>query len=171
MKGLEAFIKEKAKSKEGKETVILYNLFVISNLIQTEFDKVAEGISLKQFMLLLLVDKVGEKSFSEYARVLGSSRQNIKNLALALEKKGFLIIGKDPRDKRASILTMTDKARQHIHSIDQSYNEGIAEIHSEFTPEEIDKLFYMIPKFHKGIARLDQKLEEEKKNPRLGLTT
>lgn len=48
-------------------------------------------------------------SLSEAAGVYGSSRQNVKQIALGLEARGWLRLVPDPSDARATLLALTDK--------------------------------------------------------------
>lgn len=48
-------------------------------------------------------------SLSEAAAAYGSSRQNVKQIALGLEARGYLRLAPDPADGRATRLVLTDK--------------------------------------------------------------
>jgi DNA-binding MarR family transcriptional regulator len=70
------------------------------------------GLTTKQWLLLvILLKKVAddEPTLSEAARVYGSSRQNVKQIAMQLEKRGYLHIDKDPKDARVLRLRLLPK--------------------------------------------------------------
>ena len=48
-------------------------------------------------------------SLSEAAAAYGSSRQNVKQIALGLETRGYLRLVPDPADGRTTRLALTDK--------------------------------------------------------------
>ena len=84
------------------------------NQLQTIFDSRIPALSLKQFMLLSVARQAGEPmTFTQLGALLGCSRQNIKKLAEALVKKGFVTIRRSagtaglcacaPRKKRTRI--------------------------------------------------------------------
>jgi Transcriptional regulators len=70
-----------------------------------------EGITTKQWFLTAMISQFGDKAptLSEVGELMGSSRQNVKQLALKLEEKGFLTIEKDEQDSRALRLRLTEK--------------------------------------------------------------
>ncbi len=45
---------------------------------------------------------------------MGTSHQNAKQIAIKLEKKEFLVVNKDIKDKRVLRLTPTDKIREYV---------------------------------------------------------
>jgi DNA-binding MarR family transcriptional regulator len=72
------------------------------------------GVTTKQWLLLaVLVKKFQgqEPTLSEAAAIYGSSRQNVKMIALQLEKLGYLRLVSDPRDGRCLRLRLTPKMR------------------------------------------------------------
>jgi DNA-binding MarR family transcriptional regulator len=76
------------------------------------------GITTKQWMLLVLLEKKFPDhlaSLSEAALAFGTSRQNLKQIALSLQKKGFLIISNDPNDNRTLRLAITGKHRKFFN--------------------------------------------------------
>lgn len=80
---------------EHREQAIFSSLFIIGNRLQTLFDKHIKDISLKQFMLLSIIkNSKDELTFTQLGELLGCSRQNIKKLAEALEKKVLLVLSK-----------------------------------------------------------------------------
>lgn len=60
--------------------------FVMTNRIETIYNGGMEELTLKQLMLLILVSISEGETFTRYGKIMGSSRQNIKTLAKALEK-------------------------------------------------------------------------------------
>lgn len=67
------------------------------------------GFTTRQWFLCLVLQQAGGSlSITEVARRMGTSRQNAKQLALKLERKGYLAIGKDSQDARALNLSLTE---------------------------------------------------------------
>ncbi len=67
------------------------------------------GLTTRQWFLCLVVQQAGGSlSITECARRMGTSRQNAKQLALKLERKGFLAIARDGADARALRLSLTE---------------------------------------------------------------
>lgn len=70
------------------------------------------GITTKQWLLLALVQTgfAGRRpTLTEAAALYGSSRQNVKAIATGLEAAGYLRIVRDPADRRALRLVVTDR--------------------------------------------------------------
>jgi DNA-binding MarR family transcriptional regulator len=63
---------------------------------------VDDGLTTKQWLLLATLGALPQEapSLNELTAVFGTSRQNVKQLALKLEKRGFLEILNDPADRR-----------------------------------------------------------------------
>jgi len=70
-----------------------------------------DNLTAKQFQLAAVIEQQfnGHLSVSEVANVLDTSHQNIKAIVNKLQKKGFIEIEKDPKDRRRQLLKLTDK--------------------------------------------------------------
>jgi DNA-binding MarR family transcriptional regulator len=70
-------------------------------------------LTTRQWLLLAVLSKAGRPlSLSEAAAAYGSSRQNVKAIALGLERRGFLLLAADPTDARALLLHPTPLVAQ-----------------------------------------------------------
>lgn len=70
-------------------------------------------LTTRQWLLLAVVSKAGRPlSLSEAAVAYGSSRQNVKAIAVGLERRGFLALAPDPADGRARLLQPTPLVAQ-----------------------------------------------------------
>jgi DNA-binding MarR family transcriptional regulator len=70
------------------------------------------GLTTRQWLLLAVLDKQFAgfaPSISEATAVFGTSRQNVKQVALQLERRGWLRVEPDPVDRRMLRLVLTDK--------------------------------------------------------------
>jgi DNA-binding MarR family transcriptional regulator len=88
---------------------------------------------------------------------VGNSRQNVKQLALKLEEKGFLNICKDDRDARALRLRLTDKSREFWERRSKQDDEYIAELFKDLSSEEITCM-------SKGFGKLMKRIEQIEKS-------
>lgn len=88
------------------------SIFVAANrmdtLLEREFKKF--DITTKQWLLSVVIDNLFDEppTLKEAAREMGSSHQNIKQVALKLEQKGFLVLEKDEKDSRATRLKLSE---------------------------------------------------------------
>lgn len=156
---IEDYIVQKGETTDGKKSVLFFSLLVIANLIETNYNAGMEELTLKQLMLLILVSVSEGETFTKYGKIMGSSRQNIKTLARALEKKSYVSIRQDEKDRRACGIFLTDKTAKHFKDMDDYYTRQILYLFSEFTADEIDLMFSFIPKLLAGIERMEKKYE------------
>ncbi len=71
------------------------------------------GLTTQQAALLSVIEiKGGSPTLTEAARGLAMSHQNVKQLAVALERKGFLQIVPDEHDARSKRIQVTKKHRK-----------------------------------------------------------
>lgn len=152
-------------SPENQGKAIFSTLFIAGNRLQTLFDNHVPDISLKQFMLLTMIRQSREPlTFTQLGRLLGCSRQNIKKLAYALEKKGFVSIEKSQRDVRALNIFPTQKLEEYFGTVFSAYQKDLRYLFAVYTPEELNQLFVLMMKLYEGIDHLEQAAQADK-NP------
>ena len=87
---------------------------IVANRMDTLLDRElrAFDVTAKQWLLSAAVSGLFDEppTIKEVAREMGSSHQNIKQVALKLEQKGLLKLEKDKKDARATRLKTTDKS-------------------------------------------------------------
>ena len=88
---IENLLQEFNVDRISREQAIFSSIFIIQNRIQTAGEKLQKEISMKQWLLLTMASVCPQpKTLSNVGRLMGCSRQNIKKLAIILEKKGFI---------------------------------------------------------------------------------
>ena len=83
-------------------------LSAFENRFQTMADSTMKEISWKQFFAI-----------KELAEIMGSSHQNVKQILLKLEKKGFVSISVDEQDKRKQRIELTDYCQEFCEKNDE----------------------------------------------------
>lgn len=93
--------------------VLLGSFLSFGNRLQKAVDRFYPEVSCKQFFLLmgLSVFKESPPTLNELSDLLGSSHQNIKQIAIKLEKNGFIKICQDTEDRRKLRVEQTEKLR------------------------------------------------------------
>ncbi len=91
-------------------------LFVLMQHLSRRADReLADlGITSRQWLLLAILTNTfpgSNPSLSEAAERYGSSRQNVKQVALGLEARGFVRLVPDPTDARTTRIELTDRVR------------------------------------------------------------
>lgn len=84
-------------------------LSAFENRFQAMADKAIGLISWKQFFAIICINLCKESpTIKELSEIMGSSHQNVKQILLKLEKKGFVTVLPDPDDKRKQRVMLTE---------------------------------------------------------------
>jgi D-glycero-alpha-D-manno-heptose-7-phosphate kinase len=82
-------------------------LSAFENRFQAVADNIMQEISWKQFFAVICINMCKEPpTLKELSDILGSSHQNVKQILLKLEKKGFVTTMPDEHDKRKQLMEM-----------------------------------------------------------------
>lgn len=88
-------------------------LSAFENRFQAVADSTMKEISWKQFFAIICINMCKEKpTVKELAEIMGSSHQNVKQILLKLEKKGFVSITADESDKRKQRIELTEYCKE-----------------------------------------------------------
>ena len=83
-------------------------LSAFENRFQALADSTMKEISWKQFFAIICISLCkAPPTVKELADIMGSSHQNVKQILLKLEKKGFVSIAVDEQDKRKQRIELT----------------------------------------------------------------
>ncbi|WP_334074998.1 MULTISPECIES: MarR family winged helix-turn-helix transcriptional regulator [Paenibacillus] len=120
---------------------IFGSVLVVANKMDTLLDRALNkhNITSKQWFLLLILFNLFEHppTIKEVAKEMGSSHQNVKQVALKLEEKGMLKLERDKKDLRATRLVATGKSHDFWKAAE---NDGIKFMKEFFAGVENDKL-------------------------------
>lgn len=140
-----------------QQRFIFGSLFLIPNKLQVFVDRslAKHDLTAKQWFLTAMIEKLGQASptLMEVAEAMGSSHQNVKQIALKLQEKEFLVLEKDPKDRRITRLRLTEKSATFW---DRQQEEGLrllTELFKDFTPKEIASLY-------EGVKKISYRLQE-----------
>ena len=133
------------------QAFLLGLLSAFDNRYQAAADKYFKDITWKQFFAIICINLCKEApTLNDLSEVMGSSHQNVKQILLKLEGKGFVSILTDEKDKRKQRFIVTDKCRKFLEENDnQSRNsekiimsifEGIDEESLKVTIETVIKM-------------------------------
>ena len=94
------------------------SILIVSNLMDTILERELKeyGITAKQWFLTVVMENSFDHppTIKEVAKAMGTSHQNVKQLALKLAAKDFLVLEKDIRDARVTRLSLTGQS--HVFS-------------------------------------------------------
>jgi len=128
-----------------KQKYLFANFFLLANKLQVigDFHLANDGITTKQWFLILIISQFKEKPpmITDVANLMGTSRQNVKQLALKLEEKGFLNIEKDKEDSRTLRLKLTEKNQWFWERRQEKDCNFIMDIFKCLSAEEINMMY------------------------------
>ena len=120
------------------QAFLLGLLSAFDNRYQACADNYFKEITWKQFFAIICINLCKEApTLNDLADVMGSSHQNVKQILLKLEKKGFVSMMTDDKDKRKQRIVVMDKCRRFIEENDNQSKSSAKIIGSIF--EGIDE--------------------------------
>ena len=138
---------------ENEKKFIFGSLFVLANRLQMAGDQFDPQVTMKQWFLVAMASQFREPpTLSALAELMGCTRQNVKKLAVLLEKKGFLELRRDGRDARALRVVMTPHCYTYFKGREAAEDELLETLYAGMSQEEIAAL-------HQGMKRLTENLE------------
>lgn len=142
--------------RDNQQRAIFASLFILGNRLQTSFDKVDPQVTMKQFMVLIMIKQVPEKSLdlTSCGDLLGCSRQNAKKLALVLEKKNLITICRNAKDRRKTDLTLTQHGEAYFQSVAKLHKKALDTIFEVYTDDELEQFFIIFMKLYDGAEQL-----------------
>lgn len=152
-------------NKDSMERFIFASIFVHQNKIQTACDKLDSEITMKQWLLLAVVSTFEEPmSLSKIGEIMGCSRQNVKKLALSLEKKGFIQLVQSKYDSRSTCILLDEKMNEYISRVGDMQENVLKILFEDFSEDEIKQYFNMVSKLYTGIKKVENYADEVKNN-------
>lgn len=146
-----------------KKAYIFGMIFMLSNKLQILGDKMDPFLSVKQWLFLAGVLKCESNAptLTEVSAMIESSRQNVKKIALILEKQGFVTMEKDESDARVLRVRITAKCFAHLKSRDEMEQCFLKELFCGFAIGELSLLSEAVRKLEKNITEMGNKYENK----------
>lgn len=145
------------------QAYIYGGIFALSNKLQLLGDKFDSNISTKQWFLIAVIASFENElpTISMTAGRVGSSRQNVKKMALILEKKGFLTIIKDKEDNRIQRLKLTKYCIDYFKQRHEREERYMKSLFLNLDEALLTGLFRGMKKLEENIIRMGSQNEEE----------
>lgn len=103
------------------QAFLLGLLSAFDNRYQAAADAFFKEITWKQFFAIICINLCKEPpTINELSDVMGSSHQNVKQILLKLEKKGFVSFVTDDKDKRKQRILVTNSCRDFLEENDNN---------------------------------------------------
>lgn len=130
-------------------------LSAFDNRFQAVADKMMQEISWKQFFAIICTNMCKEEpTIRELAEIMGSSHQNVKQILLKLEKKGFVSISVDEQDKRKQRVGLTQKCREFCEANDEKSMQAIITMFEGVSREQLQITIQTIMQMEDNLKKL-----------------
>lgn len=130
-------------------------LSAFDNRFQAVADKMMQEVSWKQFFAIICTSMCKEEpTIRELAEIMGSSHQNVKQILLKLEKKGFVSISVDEQDKRKQRVGLTQKCREFCEANDEKSMQAIITMFEGVSREQLQITIQTIMQMEDNLKKL-----------------
>jgi DNA-binding MarR family transcriptional regulator len=140
--------------EDGATRIRTFRLIVLlAQELRTLMDQQlrSDGLTTQQAALISVVDAIGKPSLSQASAALGTTHQNVKQIADALARKGFLEIARDEHDARVRRLVTTHKSHRTWRRRSTTDQEMVLDWFSVLSREEAQRLFKLLLRLESGV--------------------
>lgn len=142
---------------------IFSSIFIMQNRMQTAGEKIQTQISMKQWLLLAMAGACPEpRTLTSLGTLMGCSRQNVKKLALVLEKQRYVEL--IPGSNNSVQVQFTGKVFEYAKEMEERHAKTLQLLFEDFSEEEIEQLFHLYSKLYAGIERVENYAKELTEN-------
>ena len=154
---IEAMVKSDRLDFEGipSSYYLLGLLSAFENRFQAMADSMMKEISWKQFFAIVCINMCKEPpTIKELSEVLGSSHQNVKQILLKLEAKGFVEFREDAGDKRKQRIVLTKKCKRFCEKNNKMSMNVMAQMFSGIPEKDIKTTIKTITAIEKNLTEV-----------------
>lgn len=129
-------------------------LSAFENRYQAMADTFFKEITWKQFFAIICINLCKENpTINELSDIMGSSHQNVKQILLKLESKGFIEFRKDEEDKRKQRIFLTAKCYKFCQENEEGSPKYINRIFDGISDEQLQVTIQTIMQMERNIAK------------------
>lgn len=137
------------------QAFLLGLLSAFDNRFQASADNFMKEITWKQFFAIICIKLCKEApTLNDLADVMGSSHQNVKQILLKLERKGFVSMTPDQKDRRKQRIVLTDKCREFCEKNDAPSQSIIGRIFEGIDEEQLRVTIETIMDMERNVSKL-----------------
>ena len=141
------------------------SVLIIANRMDTLLERELKeyDVTAKQWLLTAVVDNSFDKppTIKEVAREMGSSHQNVKQVALKLEQKGLLVLEKDKTDARVTRLKLTDQSYMFSQLTQSKATTFTQALFKGIEEDDMSKARAVLQKMLSNLTEMDQPEKDE----------
>ena len=129
-------------------------LSAFENRFQAVADSFFEEITWKQFFAIICINLCRESpTINELSEVMGSSHQNVKQILLKLEKKGFVEMIADEKDRRKQRIVTTKKCEDFCQRNDHGSKIQMNKIFEGISQEQLITTIQTISQMERNLKK------------------
>lgn len=147
-------------SNSDKQRFIFGYIIVIASKLHMVGDNYLseDNMTLSQWFLSTSIAQFDySPTLKEVAESMSTSHQNVKQLALKLQNKGFIEIVKDKKDKRAIRLVLTQKSNDFWDGRNEKDNQFLKELFEDLDEKDLDIMYKNLYKMYDSLIKLSDK--------------
>ncbi len=138
---------------------------IVANKMNTLLERELKeyDITSKQWFLTVVIENSFDKppTIKEAAKAMGSSHQNVKQLALKLEQKGLVSLEKDKKDGRVTRIRLTDLSYKFSEIIQAKASIFTGDLFMGIVAEEMSKARIVLYSMMSNLAKMEQDGQED----------
>ena len=134
---------------------VFASIFILQNRIQTAYEKYQDELTMKQWLMLAMIMVCPKPhTLTNVGSYMGCSRQNTKQLAMALSQKGYvkLVLG----GQNTVNIELTEKVADYEKKMGKKSEKALHLLFSDFSEEEISQFYHLYKKLYAGVERLEK---------------
>jgi len=146
--------KRNEESIQSQMQTVFASIFILQNRFRTAYEKVHDELTTKQWLMLYMIRICPQPhTLTNVGSYMGCSRQNAKQLAMSLSKKGYvrLILGA----QNSINIELTEKAAEYEKKMGEKHAEVLRLLFSDFSDEEISLFNQIYIKLYTGVERIE----------------
>lgn len=136
-------------------------LLIIANRMDTLLERELKefDVTSKQWFLSVIIDNLFLKppTMKEVAKEIGSSHQNVKQVALKLQEKGLLKLEKDKKDARVTRLMMTAQSYEFWEKTQPKGISFTEAVFDNIEKEDLAKARAVLKKVLSNLMEIDKR--------------
>ena len=137
------------------QAFLLGLLSAFDNRVQASADNFMKEITWKQFFAIICIKLCKEApTLNDLADVMGSSHQNVKQILLKLERKDFVSMTPDQKDRRKQRIVLTDRCREFCEKNDAPSQSIIGRIFEGIDEEQLRVTIETIMAMERNVSKL-----------------
>ncbi|WP_205622742.1 hypothetical protein [Paenibacillus wynnii] len=147
------------------EKFVFGSIQIVANKKETLLERELKefDITFKQWFLTVVIENTFDTppTLKETAKAMGSSHQNVKQIALKLEQKGFIFLEKDKKDSRVKRIRLTEERYKFSEMIQVKAATFTAALFMGIEEDEMSKARVVLHRMMSNLAKMEQREQED----------